>query len=154
MLEAPWASELVDTKANPGRVNLGKLLEEAPARERYELLCVSIQEEVAKVMGFSEEELPELEQGLFDLGLDSLLALDLKNGLQSALRRDVPVAALFEHSTIASLATYLLSEVLVLSTSDERDDNMPRTDIVDDIASLSESDVELLLAQRMAEGSL
>jgi phthiocerol/phenolphthiocerol synthesis type-I polyketide synthase B len=154
MLEAPWASELVDTKANPGRLNLGKLLEEAPARERYELLCGSIQEEVARVMGFTAAELPELDQGLFELGLDSLLALDLKNGLQSALRREVPVAALFEHSTIASLASYLLSDVLGLTTSDERDDNMPRTDIVEDIASLSESDVERLLAQRMAEGSV
>jgi natural product biosynthesis luciferase-like monooxygenase protein len=46
----------------------------------------------------------------FDLGGHSLLTISLKRLLWSQLGFDVPLVALFRHSTVRSLATYLASE--------------------------------------------
>ena len=154
LLDAPWASRLVSAGRQRPRRDLARVLADAPPRERFELLAAHIQEQVVSVMGFGPEDAPELDQGLFDMGLDSLLALDLKNRLQASLMRDVPAAALFEHSTIASLTDYILHELLELSAS-EIITTTPRakTDVVADIAELSEAEVERLLAERMTGGT-
>jgi acyl transferase domain-containing protein len=154
MLDAPWASKLVTKSAPRHRVDLLKILQDTAPRDRHELLATQIQAQVVAVMGFSPAEAPEFDQGLFDLGMDSLLALDLKNRLQTALKRDIPVAALFEHSTITSLTDYVLREVLALPagepTAQTRADAV---DLVSNIAEMSEAEVERLLAQKMTEGA-
>jgi aryl carrier-like protein len=106
------------------------------------------------VMGFATNDAPSLDQGLFEMGMDSLLALDLRNRLQASLKRDVPAAALFEHPTIASLTDYVLDELLDLprAVSGPSKDR-PRVDVLADIADLSEAEVERLLAARIAGGA-
>ena len=49
---------------------------------------------------------------LRDLGLDSLLALDLKNRLQTATGRRLSPTLAFDYPTIADLAAYLATDVL------------------------------------------
>jgi acyl carrier protein len=127
---------------------------DAPPRERSELLAAHIQDQVVSVMGFDPADAPELDQGLFDMGMDSLMALELRNRLQVSLMRDVPAAALFEHSTIASLTHYILHELLELSASEISNTTGPeKTDVLAEIAELSEAEVERLLAERMAGGA-
>jgi acyl transferase domain-containing protein len=154
LLDAPWASRLVSASPQRPRRDFSRVLADAPPRERFELLAAHIQELVVVVMGFGPDDAPELDQGLFDMGMDSLLALDLKNRLQASLMHDVPAAALFEHSTIALLTDYILRELLELSAQET---NTPaardKTDVVADIAELSEAEVERLLAERMAKGA-
>jgi NAD(P)-dependent dehydrogenase (short-subunit alcohol dehydrogenase family) len=154
LLDAPWASRLVTAGRQRPRLDLARVLADAPPRERFELLAAHIQEQVVSVMGFGPADAPELDQGLFDMGLDSLLALDLKNRLQASLMRDVPAAALFEHSTIALLTDYILRELLELSASEISTTTGPeKTDVLANIAELSEAEVERLLAERMAGGT-
>ncbi len=51
--------------------------------------------------------------GFFDLGIDSLMLVELRNRLQRLLHRriDVSMAALFSYPTAAALAAYICSEV-------------------------------------------
>ncbi|HEU4733061.1 MAG TPA: amino acid adenylation domain-containing protein [Kofleriaceae bacterium] len=63
------------------------------------------------VVGIWQEVLRRAEIGVhenfFDLGGNSLLLLQVKTRLQAALRRDIPVVALFQYATAAGLAKYL-----------------------------------------------
>jgi myxalamid-type polyketide synthase MxaC len=154
LLDAPWVSRLVTAGGQRPRADLAWKLAMAPPRDRFELLAAQIQEHVVSVMGFGPADVPELDQGLFEMGLDSLLALDLKNRLQASLKRDVPAAALFEHATIAALTNYVLQELLELPVSEASPASARRhTDMVSDIADLSEAEVERLLAERIAGGT-
>ncbi|MEJ2691167.1 MAG: acyl carrier protein, partial [Deltaproteobacteria bacterium] len=54
------------------QTELLRRLEEAPARERYNLLITSLQREVAGIMGFEPPQLPGADQGIFEMGMDSL----------------------------------------------------------------------------------
>ena len=44
---------------------------------------------------------------LADLGLDSLLSVDLRNELQAALRRPLPYALTFNYPSVAALSAYV-----------------------------------------------
>lgn len=153
MLSAPWTSLLVDDAGGRTRSDLPALLAQADPADRHELLARALQQQVVAVMGFDPADAPEFDQGLFDIGLSSLLALDLKNHIQAAIRQDFSVTALFDHPTIGSLATYLLTDVLRLSAGDENAGAAAEgRDVLTNIEELSEEDVERMLAERVAGG--
>jgi hypothetical protein len=89
---------------------------------------------------------------LGELGLDSLLAVELRNTLATALGRALPATLLFDHPTIDALTDHLLGE---LSTSDTPQFKVtpPSTPasastIVGCIEDLSDAEVERQLAAR------
>ena len=70
---------------------------------RQALVRDYIRQELARIMGVEPESL-ETDQPLSTFGLDSLLALELKNNLESRLDFTLPMAKLMEGPRIASLA--------------------------------------------------
>lgn len=155
MLSAPWASELVGSMPAVEHEDLVLALKEAAPEDRTELLCAAIQKQVVMVMGYSAAEAPEPDQGLFELGLDSLLALELKNHIQTSIRKDFPATAIFDYPTILSLAGYLLTQVLNLpvSSSAPGAKQANKTELLDEIDQLSEAEVEARLARELAAGA-
>jgi acyl transferase domain-containing protein/thioesterase domain-containing protein/acyl carrier protein len=70
---------------------------------RQELVQDYIRNELARIMGVEPDSL-EADQPLSTFGLDSLLALELKNNLEGRLDFTLPMAKLMEGPSIASLA--------------------------------------------------
>jgi len=81
-------------------------LEQAPAEERAALLVVALRGATARVLGASPEAV-DVRRPLRDLGLDSLMAVDLQNAVSQALGRTLPRTLLLDHPTIEALATAL-----------------------------------------------
>jgi myxalamid-type polyketide synthase MxaB len=71
---------------------------------RQTLVQDYIRQELARIMGIEPASL-ETNQPLSTFGLDSLLALELKNNLEGRLDFTLPMAKLMEGPSIASLAT-------------------------------------------------
>ncbi len=155
MLSAPWASELVGDMPAIEHEDLVLALKDAAPEDRTELLCAAIQKQVVMVMGYSAAEAPEPDQGLFELGLDSLLALELKNHIQTSIRKDFPATAIFDYPTISSLSVYLLTQVLSLpvSSSAKSAQQASKAELLDEIDQLSEAEVEARLARELAAGA-
>lgn len=84
-------------------------LEAAATPERYTLLISYLQGEVAKVLRLAE--LPDSQQGLFDLGMDSLMAVELVSLLRAQLQVELPISEFMQVSSIASLASLLLKQL-------------------------------------------
>jgi len=78
--------------------------------ERQGVLERYLADHIARQMGFAPSRL-NLQQALTDLGLDSLMALRLKHGIEADLGVTLPVAKLFEGVSVAQLAAYLLVEL-------------------------------------------
>ncbi len=156
LLSAPWASGLVS--ANSGQSanepDLLTSLQQISADDRKPIVVEFLQQQVCRVMGFGSGDEPEPDRGLFELGMDSLLALELKNRVQLGLKRDFPATAVFDYPSIDSLADYLLREVLLLEPvkASAPASNGNGLAILEQIDSLSEEQVEALLNQRVGEG--
>ena len=81
-------------------------LEARPAGERRQFILEHVRGHVAAVMELPAGATPDVDCGLFDYGLDSLMVLDLKNRLQASMGIDVPATLAFEHPTIRAIAAY------------------------------------------------
>ena len=84
-------------------------LQEAPGRE--ELLVSFLQQEVQAVLRLPS--VPEPTVGFFDLGMDSLMAVELRNRLNRAFEEEytVPNTVVFDYPDIAALAGHLAGEL-------------------------------------------
>ncbi|MBK9371592.1 MAG: SDR family NAD(P)-dependent oxidoreductase [Deltaproteobacteria bacterium] len=74
-----------------------------PARDR---LITTITEEVARALELNPAKIG-LDRPLFEVGLDSIVAVDLIAALNERLNVRLSTAALFEHTTIIALAEHL-----------------------------------------------
>ncbi|MEM6363917.1 MAG: SDR family NAD(P)-dependent oxidoreductase [Planctomycetota bacterium] len=82
-----------------------------------------IVERVATVLGFQPERL-DRDKGFFELGLDSLTAIELKNQMQRQLGISLPDTALFDFPTTNSLIDFLSTQITPGSSGTESESNI------------------------------
>jgi phthiocerol/phenolphthiocerol synthesis type-I polyketide synthase C len=82
-------------------------LEESSPSERRQLITAYIRNQVTKVLGLDPAQPLDLRQPLIELGIDSLMAIELGNALGIALGRTLPATLIFDYPTIEALAHYL-----------------------------------------------
>jgi hypothetical protein len=121
----------------------------APARRRS-LLYSYVEKQAAKVLGLPPGHLVEADRPLHEMGLDSLMAVELRNSLSASLERHLPATVLFDYPTLNLLTAYLGREVLrwdfVLDSAggDNGQPHVADDDLVGRIEQLSDEDVERL----------
>ena len=155
LARARWASNVVvPTGPRAQTSDLLVALRAAPAAGRRDLLRGFVQNEVRRVMGLDGP--PDPRRRLFDMGMDSLMALDMKKRLQDQLAADVPVTAVFNYPTIDALVGYLMTDVLALEADETvvptRAASNEASDALAGIRDLSDEEAERRLAERLARG--
>ncbi|EGJ28343.1 MULTISPECIES: type I polyketide synthase [Moorena] len=90
--------------------------------ERNQILIGYLQVKVGKLLGFDKSKLPNPELGFFDMGMDSLLTVELRNLLSSNLGCSISAAELFGTSNIQNLAEHLIKEILPEGQEEEEVD--------------------------------
>ncbi|MEM6252538.1 MAG: SDR family NAD(P)-dependent oxidoreductase [Cyanobacteria bacterium P01_D01_bin.156] len=88
-----------------------KEFQSTPPEKQRQLLEVYVCQQVCQTLGFKQEELDQ-QAGFFDLGMDSLTALELKNSLQSSLDVSLPSTLVFDHPNVAALLDYLVEQLV------------------------------------------
>ena len=124
-------------------------LESAAPRKRLDLLMNHVRIHAMSVLGLPPTFSLDAQQGLRDVGLDSLLALELRNRLQSAVESPLPATLAFYFPTVADLARHLAQNVLRLELTAPSDgpasDESARQTALDEIDELSDEMAEALL---------
>jgi phthiocerol/phenolphthiocerol synthesis type-I polyketide synthase E len=82
------------------------------ANEQYAALTNHVRGQVAAVLGIDESERIGVRVGLFDLGLNSLLAVELRNRLQASLDYKFQSTLLFDYPTLEALTGHVADAVL------------------------------------------
>lgn len=95
-------------------------------KERISYLRKYLQTEVSQVLGSSSSQLPNVQLGFFDMGMDSLMMVELRSRLETSLKQTIPSTVLFEHPSIQALAEYIATQLLpqetVISAINEQPD--------------------------------
>jgi hypothetical protein len=86
-----------------------KQLRTRPATERRERFVQIVREETAAILGQTRIEAVGLRTGFFELGMDSLMAVELKNRLARATGLSVRTAAMFDYPNAEALAGHLFA---------------------------------------------
>ncbi len=82
-----------------------------PIIERRTYLIDHLRSQMADILGFSTPDDIDLNQPLADLGVDSLMAVELANQLEQNLGPTIPSSFLFEHPTLEELVSYLIEHM-------------------------------------------
>lgn len=128
-------------------------LEEAPPEKKRGILFAFVTQEVARVLGLGDQETLPLDTGFFELGVDSLTAVELRNRLQAALGTALPTTLIFNYPTLTAMIDYFADDVLELPRADEPlpADAGPPEEAGDGLDDLSMDDMVDLLKERVAE---
>lgn len=78
-----------------------------PGETRVEALQRLVQKEAAAVLGMRRGDVPPIEAQLADLGMDSLMAVDLRNRLQSLTGIEIATTMALEYPTAGEIAVAL-----------------------------------------------
>ena len=109
---ALWRTLLPRPRAGETRGSLAERLATLAAPERAERVLAVVSEEAARVLGLgSAREIPP-ERPLGELGLDSLMALELRNRLGARFGARLPATLLFDRPAPRDLAAHLMENVL------------------------------------------
>ncbi len=89
--------------------NFRQLLDRVPQPLRRERLASEIALLAAKVMGLAPDERVEEGRPLREMGLDSLMSIELRNLLGARAGTKLPATLLFEHPTVQALVSFLVA---------------------------------------------
>ncbi|MGO8719366.1 MAG: SDR family NAD(P)-dependent oxidoreductase [Acidobacteriaceae bacterium] len=129
-------------------------LESAASSQRMHILMDLIAERVKSTLGIGGTQEIDPSQPLQELGLDSLLSIELRNSLAACLGQTLPATLLFNYPTLDALAGFISREVfgdLPETAASGKTDFAP-TNLVEDIEALSDEEVARLLSLRAAGG--
>ena len=122
-----------------------------PVEERYDKIFEFVNDALVKVLKVEDTRTIDPEQGFFEMGTDSLAAMELKQLIDNALHTTLPSTVIFNYSTLNQLVGHLVSDVLKFdyqiddSVSDnfslEEDTSYDATDIAE-LANLLEQELK------------
>jgi acyl transferase domain-containing protein/acyl carrier protein len=111
----PFFADFSESKIQPKQQSdILQQLTGKRANERQAFLIAYLQAEIGKVLGLPASQLPHPQQGFFDIGMDSLMSIELRNRLESNLGLNIPATAIFEYPTIRALSQYIIEKGLQL----------------------------------------
>ena len=118
-----------------------------------QVLIAYLQKETAVVLGLKASQLPDINRGFFDLGMDSLMAVELIKRLEKDLATSLSATLMFEVPTIRKLADYLATEVLNWNKV-KKPEISPKTELEQDlktIEALSDAELEASIRENLAK---
>jgi NADPH:quinone reductase-like Zn-dependent oxidoreductase/acyl carrier protein len=117
----------------------------APAQDRKAVMAAHLRDCARRAMNLPDAASVPDDVPLQEVGLDSLMAIDMKNELAQSL--DLPLSAglLFNHPTVRELATYLI-ESLPVNVSTETLSHGAEADMLE---HMSEEEAERLLLEEL-----
>lgn len=91
----------------PARATGSERFRNMSTSERRGALIECVQEEFCRTLSLPISEAPDPSQGFFDAGMDSLLAIEFKNRLQTTFGMTLTSTLAFNYPNVAAVAEYL-----------------------------------------------
>lgn len=137
-----------------GHADLLRRLREARPAEAVELLRDFLRGQVAQLLGFDPDHPLDTAQGLLEMGMDSLMAVDLRNRLFAAIGHSLSPTVVFDYPTIDALTGYLARDVLhlvELAPAQSNGDDGELAAVLERLEQLSEEEAQAVLAARLEQ---
>jgi myxalamid-type polyketide synthase MxaB len=153
----PLVTELAAEFARPAAPRtaarlLTQELEGVAPNRRRAVVWAFLHAESLKVLGLGSGVTLDPRQPLSELGLDSLMAVELRNTIAAALARSLPATLLFKYPTLDALGEFVMSQVD--AAAEATAGSKAADDQADVVAALSDEEAKALLAEELESLSL
>jgi len=129
---------------------LKRLVDSAPST-RKSLMIEHVRLQAVKALGLDASFTFDPRQPLQTLGLDSLMAVELRNLLGNGLglKRPLPATLVFDYPNVDALADYLLKQIFADETPKAVETESSRDEALDELAQMSDAEAEALLLEEL-----
>lgn len=135
-----------------GDAGMLRSLRELPESERRRFLMDYLSQQIARTLKLDAGFALEPRQQLFDLGFDSIMAIELKNRLERSFGRSFSATLLFMHPTLESLTGYLLDDAIGSPGNGAAQAAIARPEEVPNVDTVSEEQMVSLLLREIEAG--
>lgn len=128
-------------------------LSSATASRKMKIVTDEVHSESLRILGLDTLDTLNLETPLHDIGLDSLMAVELRNALSRAFERSLPATLLFDYPSIRAISTYLAGQLNIgtvlqsKSSVVETEEPASTEDLLRQIEAMEDDDIDRLLSQ-------
>ncbi len=138
------------------------LLRETPSAERRGVLLDAVCREIGLVLRLPTDAVPKKRDRLMNLGMDSLMAVELRNRLGTKVGlRDLPATLMFDYPTPDAIAGYLLERfgdehaagddgLVQTESAETTSDLLPRDLTAEEVFELPDEEIVAMLRSRLA----
>jgi acyl transferase domain-containing protein/NADPH:quinone reductase-like Zn-dependent oxidoreductase/short-subunit dehydrogenase/acyl carrier protein len=147
----------------PAEEQLRARLSAASAQESRQIIERAVRDAVARVLGIKKPDTIDRDMALLQMGMDSLMAVELRTQLEAAVGERLQPALVFQHPSVAAVVDYLANDVLgKFSGGYEAADAPPvaaitggagdpgGVDGLSEVNALSDAEVDRLLRETLA----
>ncbi len=135
--QMPLLSEFAVKESPPSSAIFARQLETLPTEKRAASISEFVRNQVATVLKLKSADKIKARERLFDAGMDSLMAVELRNRLSAELEKPLPATLVFDYPTIEALSDYLCREVLMIESE--------QSEIIQDSENITDVDMDSLL---------
>ncbi|MDO9235279.1 MAG: type I polyketide synthase [Aquabacterium sp.] len=117
-----------------------------PETAKYKVALDAVLKEIERFMAVDTSGSFDIERPLQELGMDSLMAVDIRNGLGRMLGAPLPAAILYKYPTAKDLTDFILEEFI--DFDDPREEQKKPADAVlnlDALEGLSDREIDAML---------
>jgi acyl transferase domain-containing protein/acyl carrier protein len=129
-------------------------LERVEAEDRRNLVAARVAKETRYILGLTTDDQLDPHRGFFELGMDSLMSVQLKARLEQAVGRLLPATLTFTYPTVHTLTDFIVNQLLNLSGTGEVEAPLrfegTEAEPDDALADLSEEDIKDLLSAELS----
>jgi len=133
-----------DFQQKPQSEQFSALLHRAAAADRRGMLGEHLRQQALKILSLPSQTRIDEDEALHDLGLDSLMAVELRNALVATLERPLSPTVVLDYPTLRTLTGFLLGTLFAGPAWSDADDKIP-----DDMYAISDEEAEALLLQEL-----
>jgi hypothetical protein len=116
-------------------------LANTPEQNRRTLLLDYLCGQTRQILGLSPSYFVDEREPLVRMGLDSLMAVELRNQLSAALERPLMATLLFDYPTLSALANFLLGAEKAVAVEHDA--------LLEELNSISDAEAEELLKHEL-----
>lgn len=130
--------------------------ERTPKDDRWGVIVSHVREHLSRVLGFTGQDEMDNHEGFFQMGMDSITALQFTDRLQKGLGQSLPATLTFEYPNIDSLCRHLMEDVLGAATDGSANPTAARPEVErpakeceDEHQDSGEDELVMLLAKKL-----
>lgn len=109
----PWLHHLISKGSAALKGDLYQLLQQTPPASRSQILKSYLKSIIANILGVSDAASIDEKTGFFEMGMDSLMAIEFKNRIQRGLGDHLKISntMALENPSIETLSTTIISQL-------------------------------------------
>lgn len=140
-------SGLVNSRTS---IDFMQKMSELNEQDAYQFAQTQVEQALKQVLYLDADKSVDGHQGFFDMGLDSITVVELRENLERRLACSLPATLLFDYSTVADVSLYLVQQYR--KTYDQSvTSGTEQPDTLTEVQNLSEQELDELISEKLSK---